>query len=178
KTSPYEFYQFWLNTADADVVKYLKIFTFLSREEIEALEVAVQEEPHLRKAQKTLAEEMTKLIHGEEALEQAIRISEALFSGDLKALSVDEMRDAFKDVPSAEMPKEDKNIVDFIVEAGVTTSNRQSREVIMNGSMSINGKSDKDREYKITVEEWLKDQFTIFPRGRKKYTMVPFVLFQ
>src|SRR5699024_1153982 len=153
KTSPYEFYQFWLNTADADVVKYLKIFTFLSREEIEALEVAVQEEPHLRKAQKTLAEEMTKLIHGEEALEQAIRISEALFSGDLKALSVDEMRDAFKDVPSAEMPKEDKNIVDFIVEAGVTTSKRQGREDVTNGAISINGERVKDTAYTITAED-------------------------
>ena len=87
KTSPYEFYQFWINSADADVIKYLKIFTFLSREEIEALEVSVQEEPHLRKAQKTLAEEMTRLIHGEEALETAKRITDALFSGDLKALS-------------------------------------------------------------------------------------------
>src|SRR5699024_6702764 len=175
KTSPYEFYQFWLNTADADVVKYLKIFTFLSREEIEALEVAVQEEPHLRKAQKTLAEEMTKLIHGEEALEQAIRISEALFSGDLKALSVDEMRDAFKDVPSAEMPKEDKNIVDFIVEAGVTTSKRQGREDVTNGAISINGERVKDTAYTITAEDRLEDQFTIVRRGRKKYTMVQFV---
>ncbi|RKJ20984.1 tyrosine--tRNA ligase, partial [Butyricicoccus sp. 1XD8-22] len=101
KTTPYEFYQFWINSADADVIKYLKIFTFLSREEIEALEVSVQEEPHLRKAQKTLAEEMTRLIHGEEALETAKRITDALFSGDLKALSANEMKNAFKDVPSS-----------------------------------------------------------------------------
>ena len=78
KTSPYEFYQFWINTADADVVKYLKYFTFLGHEEIEALAETVETEPHLRKAQKTLAEEMTKLIHGEEALAQAIKITEAL----------------------------------------------------------------------------------------------------
>lgn len=175
KTSPYEFYQFWVNAADADVVKYLKIFTFLSREEIEALEVAVQEEPHLRKAQKTLAEEMTKLVHGEEALDQAIRISEALFSGDLKALSVDEMRDAFKDVPSAEMPKEDKNIVDFIVEAGVTTSKRQGREDVTNGAISINGERIKDTAYMITDADRLEDQFTIVRRGRRNYTMVQFM---
>ena len=86
KTSPYEFYQFWINTADADVIKYMKIFTFIEREEIEAFEVTVQEEPHLRKAQKALAEEMTRLIHGQEALDNAIRISQALFSGDLKSL--------------------------------------------------------------------------------------------
>lgn len=174
KTSPYEFYQFWLNAADADVIKYTKIFTFLEREEIEALEVTVQEEPHLRKAQKTLAEEMTKLIHGEEALAQAIRISEALFSGDLKALSADEMRDAFKDVPSAEMPKENKNIVDFIVEAGVTTSKRQAREDVTNGAISINGERIKELDYMITAEDRLEDQFTIVRRGRKKYTMVQF----
>ena len=95
KTSPYEFYQFWLNTADADVVKYLKIFTFLTREEIEGLAQKVETEPHLREAQKTLASEMTKLIHGEEGLEQALRITAALFSGDLKSLSAEEMKVAF-----------------------------------------------------------------------------------
>ena len=174
KTSPYEFYQFWVNTADADVIKYLKIFTFLEREEIEALEVSVQEEAHLRKAQRTLAEEMTRLIHGQEALDQAIRISQALFSGDLKALSVDEMRDAFKDVPSAEMPKEDKNIVDFIVEAGISSSKRQGREDVTNGAISINGERIQDTAYTMTAEDRLEDQFTIVRRGRRNYTMVQF----
>src|SRR5690606_6094403 len=102
KTSPYEFYQFWINTADADVIKYLKYFTFLSQEEIEALEQSVQEEAHLRKAQKTLAEEMTRLIHGEDALNQAIKISESLFSGDIQNLSASEIQQGFKDVPSYE----------------------------------------------------------------------------
>ena len=83
----------------------------------------MQEEPHLRKAQQALAEEMTRLIHGQEALDQAIRISKALFSGDLKALTAAEMKDAFKDVPSFEMAKEAKNIVDFIVESGVSHRN-------------------------------------------------------
>lgn len=174
KTSPYEFYQFWINTTDADVIKYLKIFTFLSREEIEALAVSVEEEAHLRKAQKTLAEEMTRLIHGQEALDQAIRISQALFSGDLKALSVDEMRDAFKDVPSAEMTKEDKNIVDFIVEAGISSSKRQGREDVTNGAISVNGERIQDTAYIITAEDRLEDQFTIVRRGRRNYTMVQF----
>ena len=111
KTSPYEFYQFWINTADADVIKYMKIFTFIEREEIEELEVTVQNEPHLRKAQITLAEEMTRLIHGQEALDQAVRISKALFSGDLKTLSAAEMKDAFKDVPSVEMCGKRKKIL-------------------------------------------------------------------
>lgn len=174
KTSPYEFYQFWVNTADADVVKYLKIFTFLTREEIEALEVSVQEEPHLRKAQKTLAAEMTMLIHGAEGLDAAERITAALFSGDLKALSVDEMKVAFSGVPSVEVAKEDKNIVELIVEAGISSSKRQAREDVTNGAISINGEKVQDLEYVIDAKDRLEDAFTIIRRGKKKYHMVKF----
>lgn len=175
KTSPYEFYQFWINAADADVVKYLKIFTFLSREEIEALAVSVEEEPHLRKAQKALAEEMTRLIHGQEALDQAIRITAALFSGDLKALSADEMKDAFKDVPSIELTKEDKNIVELLVEAGISPSKRQAREDVTNGAISVNGEKVTALEYVIDGKDRLEDAFSIVRRGKKKYHMVKFV---
>ncbi len=175
KTSPYEFYQFWINTADADVIKYLKIFTFKEREEIEALEVSVQEEPHLRKAQLTLAEEMTRLIHGQEALDQAIRISKALFSGDLKALTAAEMKDAFKDVPSYEMTKDAKNIVDFIVEAGVSPSKRQAREDVTNGAISLNGERITDTAYEVSTADRLEDAFTVVRRGKKNYKMVKFV---
>ncbi|CAM5221880.1 Tyrosine--tRNA ligase OS=Ureibacillus acetophenoni OX=614649 GN=tyrS PE=3 SV=1 [Ureibacillus acetophenoni] len=174
KTTPYEFYQFWINSADADVIKYLKIFTFLSREEIEALEVSVQEEPHLRKAQKTLAEEMTRLIHGEEALETAKRITDALFSGDLKALSASEMKNAFKDVPSSELPKEDKNIVDVLVEANISSSKRQAREDVTNGAISINGEKVTDLDYVVDSKDRLEDEFAIIRRGKKKYHMVKF----
>ncbi|MFC7364557.1 MULTISPECIES: tyrosine--tRNA ligase [Bhargavaea] len=174
KTSPYEFYQFWINTADADVIKYLKIFTFLAKEEIAELEKAVEAEPHLRKAQKTLAEEMTRLIHGDEALAQAERITAALFSGDLKALSVSEMKDAFKDVPSFEMAKEDRNIVDLLVEAGISSSKRQAREDVTNGAISINGERVKDLDYTIGADDRLDDAFTIVRRGKKKYTMLRF----
>ncbi|BDH62615.1 tyrosine--tRNA ligase [Lysinibacillus sp. PLM2] len=174
KTTPYEFYQFWINSADADVVKYLKIFTFLSREEIEALEMSVQEEPHLRKAQKALAEEMTRLIHGEEALETAKRITDALFSGDLKALSANEMKNAFKDVPSSELAKEDKNIVDVLVEANISSSKRQAREDVTNGAISINGEKITDLEYVVDGKDRLEDEFAIIRRGKKKYHMVKF----
>ena len=174
KTSPYEFYQFWVNTADLDVIKYLKIFTFLTREEIEALEVAVQEEPHLRKAQKTLAAEMTKLIHGEAGLDQAERITAALFSGDLKALSTNEMKAAFAGVPSVEIVKEDKNIVDFIVEAGISSSKRQAREDVTNGAISINGEKVTDLDYVVDSKDRLEDAFAIIRRGKKKYHMVKF----
>lgn len=174
KTSPYEFYQFWINAADADVVKYLKIFTFLSQEEINALAASVEEEPHLRKAQKALAEEMTRLIHGQEALDQAIRITAALFSGDLKALSAEEMKDAFKDVPSIEMAKEEKNIVDLLVEAGISSSKRQAREDVTNGAISVNGEKIKDLEYIVDEKDRLEDAFSIVRRGKKKYHMVKF----
>ncbi|WP_213423543.1 tyrosine--tRNA ligase [Bhargavaea massiliensis] len=174
KTSPYEFYQFWINAADADVIKYLKIFTFLSKEEIAELEKSVEEEPHLRKAQKTLAEEMTRLIHGDEALAQAERITAALFSGDLKSLSVSEMKDAFKDVPSYETAKEVRNIIDLIVEAGISSSKRQAREDVTNGAISINGERVKDLDYTIDASDRLDDAFTIIRRGKKKYTMIRF----
>lgn len=174
KTSPYEFYQFWVNAADADVVKYLKIFTFLSREEIEALEVSVKEEPHLRKAQKTLAAEMTKLIHGEEGLDQAERITAALFSGDLKSLSVDEMKVAFAGVPSVELSKEDKNIVDLLVEAGISSSKRQAREDVTNGAILVNGEKITDLDYVVDSKDRLEDAFAIIRRGKKKYHMVKF----
>ncbi|MER1958511.1 MAG: tyrosine--tRNA ligase [Solibacillus sp.] len=174
KTSPYEFYQFWINTADADVVKYLKIFTFLTREEIEGLAESVETEAHLRKAQKTLAAEMTKLIHGEEGLAQAERITAALFSGDLKALSVMEMKVAFAGVPSVEVSKEDKNIVDLIVEAGISSSKRQAREDVTNGAISVNGEKVTDLEYVIDGKDRLEDAFAIIRRGKKKYHMVKF----
>lgn len=96
KTSPYEFYQFWINADDRDVVKFLKSFTFLSLEEIAELEKEVQERPEQRKAQQRLAEEMTKLVHSEEALQQAIRISKALFEGDIKALNAKKLSKALK----------------------------------------------------------------------------------
>ena len=174
KTSPYEFYQFWINTADADAIKYLKIFTFIGREEIEALEVSVQNEAHLRKAQTVLAEEMTKLIHGEEALQDAQRITKALFNGDLKALSAQEMKAAFKDVPSVEMMKAPTSIVDLIVEAGITSSKRQAREDVTNGAISVNGEKVTDLEYIIDEKDRLEDAFAIVRRGKKKYHMIQF----
>ena len=174
KTSPYEFYQFWINAADADVVHYLKIFTFLDRSEIEELERSVADEPHLRKAQKTLAEEMTRLIHGQESLDQAIRISAALFSGDLKKLTTSEMKDAFKDVPTFQMAKEDHNIVELLVEAGISPSKRQAREDVTNGAISLNGDKVTDTAHNVSSEDRLEDAFTIVRRGKKKYTMIMF----
>lgn len=175
KTSPYEFYQFWINTADADVVRYLKIFTFLSHEEIDQLEVSVQEEPHLRKAQKVLAEEMTRLIHGEEALQQAIKISAALFSGDVKNLTAAEIKQGFKDVPSSEWKSEDHNsLVDVLVEAKISPSKRQAREDITNGAISINGERVTVVDYELSDVDRIEGQFTIIRRGKKKYHLIKY----
>ncbi len=172
KTSPYEFYQFWINAADADTVKYLKYFTFLTREKIEELEKSLQEEPHLRKAQKALAEEMTRLIHGEEALQQAIRITEALFSGNVKELSVEEVEQGFKDVPTHVHSGEDNGLVSVLVEAKISPSRRQAREDIQNGAVLINGERVTDIDYILSEEDKLGGAFTIIRRGKKKYYMI------
>lgn len=174
KTTPYEFYQFWINTADADVVRYLKIFTFLSHEEIEQLEQSVQEEPHLRKAQKALAEEMTRLIHGEESLQQAIKISQALFSGDVKNLSAAEIKQGFKDVPSFDAGEEEGNLVDLLVVAKISPSKRQAREDITNGAVTINGEKITDTAYVLQENDRIEGQYTIIRRGKKKYTLIKY----
>ncbi|PAQ16571.1 tyrosine--tRNA ligase [Bacillaceae bacterium SAOS 7] len=175
KTSPYEFYQFWINTADADVVKYLKIFTFLTPETIEALEASMQEEAHLRKAQKALAEEMTRLIHGQEALEQAIKISAALFSGDVKNLTAAEIAQGFKDVPSYEPANEEElALVELLVSARISPSKRQAREDIQNGAVSINGDKVTDTSYVLSEADKMEGKFTIIRRGKKKYFLIKY----
>lgn len=172
KTSPYEFYQFWINQSDEDVIKFLKYFTFLGKEEIDRLEQSKNEAPHLREAQKTLAEEVTKFIHGEEALNDAIHISQALFSGDLKSLSAKELKDGFKDVPQVTLSNGTTNIIDVLIETGVSPSKRQAREDVNNGAIYINGERQQDVNYELTSDDKIDSEFTIIRRGKKKYFMV------
>ncbi|MBF2779760.1 tyrosine--tRNA ligase [Staphylococcus saprophyticus] len=172
KTSPYEFYQFWINTTDDDVIKFLKYFTFLEQEEIEALEKSLNEAPHLREAQKALAENVTRFIHGKDALDDAIRISQALFAGDLQSLSASELKEGFKDVPQVELSSETRNIVEIIVETGISSSKRQAREDVNNGAIYINGIRQQDVNYELTNEDKIENEFTIIRRGKKKYFMV------
>lgn len=174
KTSPYELYQFWINTSDEDVIKFLKYFTFLDKAEIEQLEESKNEAPHKREAQKALAENVVRFIHGQAALDDAIRISEALFSGNLKALSSKELREGFKDVPQAAVNEETTNLVEFIVEAGISSSKRQAREDVSNGAIYINGERQQDLKYEITDEDKIDNEFTIVRRGKKKYFMVKY----
>ena len=174
KTTPYEFYQFWFNTADNDTISAIKKFTFLEKEEIEKLEESLAKEPHLRLAQKALAEELVKIVHGEAALESALNITKALFSGNIKELTLDELKVAVKGMPKAQLSKEDINIVDFLVESGVVTSKRQAREDVKNGAISINGDKVTDLAFTIDSGSRLEDSFTVVRRGKKNYKLVEY----
>lgn len=172
KTSPYEFYQFWLNTDDRDVIKFLKYFTFLDVNQIADLEKSLEEEPEKRLAQKTLAEELTTFVHGKAALEQAIHISEALFKGNIKDLSADDIEQGFKDVPSYDAVKEDIPLVYLLVDAKISSSRRQAREDIQNGAIYINGDRIQDLSHEVSSTDRIDDRFTIIRRGRRRYFLI------
>ena len=174
KTSPYEFYQFWYNTDDRDVIKFINYFTFLSREEIDEIEKATEADPGARVAQKRLAEEMTTFVHGKESLDQAIKISEALFSGDVKQLTKNEIEQGFKDVPTYAAEKSDIGLIDLLVAAKISPSKRQAREDISNGAIYVNGDRNQNLDHIVTGADRLEDTFTIIRRGRKKYFLVHF----
>ena len=172
KTTPYEFYQFWLNQDDRDVIKYIKYFTFLEKEKIETLEVSVQEEPHKRQAQKRLAEEVTRFVHGEAALQDALKITNALFTGDVQQLNADEIEQGFKNMPTFESEKVEQNLATWLVDLGIEPSRRQSREDIQNGAISINGEKITDLEHVWTPEQSFEGRFVLVRRGKKKYFLV------
>jgi len=174
KTTPYEFYQFWLNQDDRDVIKYIKYFTFLEKEEIEALETAVQEEPHKRQAQKRLAEEVTRFVHGEAALQDALKITNALFTGDVQQLNADEIEQGFKNMPTFESEKVEQNLATWLVDLGIEPSRRQSREDIQNGAISINGEKITDLEHVWTPEQSFEGRFVLVRRGKKKYFVLTY----
>lgn len=174
KTTPYEFYQFWINTDDRDVVNFLHYFTFLSLEEIGELAKEVEEQPEKRVAQRRLAEEVTRMVHDDEALQQAQKISAALFSGDLKGLTGSEIEQGFKDVPTYQMAEEEKGLIDLLVEAKISSSKRQAREDIQNGAVYINGEREQDMKYTIDSKDRIDGKFTIIRRGKKKYFLIRF----
>lgn len=174
KTTPYEFYQFWINVDDRDVIQYIKYFTFLSHEEINELEKQTQEAPEKRVAQRALAADITKLIHGEEALQQAINISEALFKGDVAKLTAEEIEQGFKDVPSYEVQEEEISLVDLLVNAKISPSKRQAREDITNGAIYINGERKQELDKVLTTEDRIEGKYTIIRRGKKKYFLLKY----
>lgn len=175
KTSPYEFYQFWINTDDRDAIKFLKYFTFLSLEEITKIEQEFNEAPEKRVAQKALAKEVTSLVHGAKAYDQAVRISEALFSGNIKGLSSAEIIQGFKTVPSYTVTEEDSlNIVDILVASGIEASKRQAREDVQNGAIYVNGERLENTTIELSEEHKIENQFTVIRRGKKKYFLLKF----
>lgn len=169
KTSPYEFYQFWINQDDRDVVKYLKYFTFLSKDEIDDLAEKVKTEPWKREAQRRLAEEVTKFVHGEQAVEEAERISKALFSGDVADLSVDEIEQGFKNMPSVEVANKKENIVIWLTDNGIEPSRRQARQDVSNGAIRINGEKVADVDAEIDPNDHFDGKFVIVRKGKKHY---------
>lgn len=169
KTSPYEFYQFWLNQDDRDVVKYLKYFTFLSHDEIDALAEKVQTQPEKREAQRALAREVTTFVHGEEAMHEAEKISEILFSGDIKELTAEQVEQVFGKMPSVEVSREKQNLVIWLVDNGIEPSRRQAREDVKNGAIRVNGERIQDLEYELDPTAAFDGKYVVIRRGKKKY---------
>ncbi|MCI1923074.1 MAG: tyrosine--tRNA ligase [Lentilactobacillus buchneri] len=170
KTTPYEFYQFWLNQDDRDVVKYLKYFTFLDETEIDDLERKVQTHPEKREAQRRLAQEVTKFVHGPKAVESAERISKALFSGEVADLTTTEIEQGFKNMPTVNVSSEPLNIVQWLVDATkIESSRRQAREDINNGAIRINGAKIQDTDFEINPSDKFDGKFVIVRRGKKRY---------
>ncbi|MCU9534017.1 tyrosine--tRNA ligase [Streptococcus sp. CSL10205-OR2] len=175
KTSPYEMYQYFVNTMDDDAVRFLKIFTFLSLEEIEEIRVAFEQEPHKRLAQKILAKEVVTLVHGKEAFDKAINITEQLFAGNIKNLSANELKQGLNNVPNYHVTKEDNlTIVDLLVTANVVTSKRQAREDVTNGAIYINGDRIQDVNYILSDVDKIDGELTVIRRGKKKYFVLTY----
>lgn len=171
RTSIYEFYQYWINTPDSDAVSHLKKFTFMSIEETENVIKEFEAAPHQRLAQKRIAEELTVLVHGREAYESAVRISKALFSGDIKSLTKEEIGEGFKDVPSITI-EEDMNIVDALIASKLASSKREAREFTKNNAVSVNGEKVTDLEFMVSKQNAIDNEFTVLRRGKKKYALI------
>ena len=175
KTSPYEMYQFWMNVMDDDAVRFLKIFTFLSLDEIETIRQQFEAAPHERLAQKILAREVVSLVHGEKAYQEALNITEQLFAGNIKNLSVKELKQGLRGVPNYQVKEEDSlNIVDLLVVAGVVNSKRQAREDVQNGAIYLNGDRIQDLDYTLSDTDKLENELTVIRRGKKKYFVLTY----
>jgi tyrosyl-tRNA synthetase len=172
KMSPYKFYQFWLNTDDQDAVKFLKYFTFLSIEEIEELARGIQIEPEKRRAQRALAINVTRLVHGQEALDRSEKISSALFGGGLGNLTSAEVEEGFSDVPSATIEDPKTSLVDLLVQVGAVSSKRQAREAIENGAIYINDIRYTNVETTVSQLERLDGKYLVTRRGKKNYYLI------
>jgi tyrosyl-tRNA synthetase len=180
RTSPYRFYQFWLNTDDADVINYLKYFTWLTQPEIRALEDALFEQPEAREAQRTLAREVTSLVHGNTAVAKAEQASHVLFGGEVTGLSGSDIQDIFADVPSSQVARsqfEDGGypIVAMLVHTRLATSKGEARRAIQGGGIYLNNERITDQDQCVTLGQSIEGQYLVLRKGRKRYHLVQVV---
>lgn len=171
KTSPYEMYQFLVNSEDAKVIEYLKRFTFLDKEEIDRLEECVAQEPHLREAQKALAREVVTFLHGSAAYETALKITNALFKGNIRDLNADEQRDALNSMEKRSV-QEPMDLASMLVTTKIASSKREAREWIKSGSIQINGERVKEETLMIDPSHVLVDGMILVKRGKRNYYVV------
>lgn len=170
KTSPYAFYQFWLNTADADVYKFLKFFTFLSADEIDAIEAADKASGTKPEAQAILARDVTELVHGGQGLSAATRISQALFSGDIAALTSDDLQQLELDgLPCSDVSADANGIVEVLVASGLAKSNKMAREFLGNKAVSVNGQTIDSQDFQLSPENGLNNRYFVLKRGKKLF---------
>jgi tyrosyl-tRNA synthetase len=178
RTSPYKFYQFWMNQTDADVSRYLRYFTFLSKDEVEALDQQVTDAPHERAAQRTLAAEVTRLVHGDTALTNAIAASKAMFGGDLSVLDERTLYEIFDEMPSAEFSKsllgEERLLMDVLVDAGVFASKGEARRLVRNGGLYVNNQRVDAEDQKMTDAFLLAGGMSVIRTGKKNYHLLKF----
>ena len=168
KTSAYEIYQYLINADDSKVLEYLKVFTFLSKEQIEDVYAQQQAAPETRIAQKTLAWEVVKDIHGKDEADNAVLVSQKLFAGDFSGLSVQDIKAGMKGVPSFPFEK-DEPVIDILVNNKIASSKREARDFLKANAISVNGKPVSDETALITKDMALGGEILIFRRGKKKY---------
>jgi tyrosyl-tRNA synthetase len=179
-TSPFRFYQFWVNTADDDASRYLRFFTFLDRETIEGLEARAAAEPHRRHAQRALAEDVTRRVHGETGLTRALRATEALFGGSLEGLGAEEISDIFADVPSSEvsgasLEGEGLGLLELLAETGLASSRGDARRSLEGGGIYLNGDRPEDSQARVRREDAVEGRFLVLRKGKKSYHLVKVV---
>ena len=171
KTHPYQIYQYFYNIADADVIKLLKIYTFLTPEELTTIEQDFIADPGSRKAQKILAYEIVKLIHGKAAADQAVKMSEVLFKQDFKSLTAKELKTVLEGVTTVGV-SQPINIVDALIETKLASSKREAREFIKNGAIAINGEKISDEAFILTSANAIDGVYSVLKRGKKLYALL------
>jgi tyrosyl-tRNA synthetase len=173
-TKPYEFFQFWLNADDRDAVRYLRFFTFLDRARIEELEASSAREPEKRHAQRAVAREVTRLVHGEDAVRDAEAASDKLFSGDITAMTVKELLDVFANVPSKDVAHQDDGwrLVNLLTEVGLTASNSEATRLIRSGGIYVNERRIADEKERLRAEQAIDGQLFIVRKGKKDHFVI------